>query len=63
MTAMPPPENSKLGDLLVAVKVTVSFRCLLRDLVFIPDAGGCCGFLADVVNVIGGARFIKLLCR
>jgi hypothetical protein len=43
----PPPENSKLGVLLVAVNVTLSFLCLLRDLVILPGAGGgcepCCG--------------------
>jgi hypothetical protein len=38
----PPPENSKLGVLLVAVNVAVSFLCLLRDLVILPDVGvGC----------------------
>jgi hypothetical protein len=37
-----PPENSKLGILLVAVNVTVSFLCLLRDLVIPPIAGGSC---------------------
>ena len=43
----PPPENSKLGVLLVAVNVVVSFLRLLYPLVILLSSGGggepCCG--------------------